>query len=136
METHFDARNENDRRGNIRKHGKAGSHIVRLIADESLHEFHAQVGCPEYKVVDIQSQNIQEIRKNEFPVFFEILQHRPVTVAVFDEIPTDQRIFQCRRHKEPDGQRKQHTAGGLPLHNEMQNQSKNKRNQHSKEEIL
>ena len=119
MEVHFHTRDKDDGRRNIRKHSKAGSHIVRLIADKSLHEFHAHVGCPEYKVVNIQSQTIQEIRKNEFPVFFEILQYRPVLIAVFHEIPPDQGIFQCCCHKKSNSKRKQHAAGRLPFKNKM-----------------
>ena len=106
METHFDACNENNRCREIGKHGKAGSHVIWLIADKALYQLHPHIGCPEHKVMDIQPQNIQKIRKNQFPVFSEILQHRPVAVTVFDKIPPDQGVFQCCRHKKSNRQGK------------------------------
>ena len=111
MEMHFHTADKNDTRRNIREHRQTGCHIIWLCTDKTSNYDHPQIRRPENKIVDIQSERIQKVCRNQRPVFFKISQHRPVISTVLTEITSYHRKLQSRDQPESDRQCQKHTVG-------------------------
>lgn len=134
MEMHLHPCDEDNRGRNIGEHGKAGGHIIGLVAHEGLHHHQLHIRIPEYEIMDIEPQNIEEIRYHQFPVLSEIPEHRFIAVAVFDEIPFYDCQLQNRRQEESRHQREKHALPDAPFHDEPQEQGEQKRPDHPDKE--
>ena len=115
MEMHLHPCDKDHRGGNISKHGKAGCHIIRLITDKGLHQHHPLFPCPEHEIMDIQPQDIEEIRDHQLPVFPKIPKHRFVAVAVLHKIPLHGGHLQDSRQEEARHQGEQHALPDSPV---------------------
>ena len=92
MKMHLNPGYEDNRCRYIRKHCDTGCHIIGLVTHKTLNHNDPHIRCPEYEVMNIKPQNIQEIGCHQLPPFPEIFQHRLIAAAVFDKIP-----FHCSK---------------------------------------
>lgn len=135
MKMHLDPRYEYDRRRNIGKHSNTGCHIIGLVTHETLDDDNPHIRRPEDEIMDIKSQNIQEIRGYQLPPFAEIFQYRFVTAAVLHKITFDGRKLHDPDQEEPDCQGKQNADRNFPPEQELQDQRKDESDHHADQEI-
>ena len=113
MKVHLHAGNKNDRSRNIREHRNTGCQIIHRRIDEAVRHHHPQITVPEYKIVNIKSQCIEQIDHDQLPVFLEIRKHFPVAVAVRLKITLDRCRLKYRRQKESAAECQQHAVSNV-----------------------
>ena len=111
MEVHLHPADKDHTRRNICEHRKTGCHIIGRHTYKASDYHHMKICRPEYKVMDVQSQRIQEIGKHKRPVLSEIVKYPSVSSAVLPEIASYQSKFQTGDQPETNGQCKKHSIG-------------------------